>query len=161
MFEASFDGTDRTTVESLLARGPQFLKKLVDTMNVLAFKLQSHIVTDKLNGQVLHHRKGILAGSIRVTPAAVDSSSSIGAEVLGGGGVAWYGRVHEYGGDGPYVIEATNKKALRFMVGGKVVFAKRVNHPPLPMRSFMRSSLDDQRAEIAERLQLAMNEASA
>ncbi len=159
MFEASFDGTDREATERLLARGPQFLKKLVDTMNILAFRLQSHIVVDKLQGQVLQHRSGKLGTSIRVNPAYVEAGS-IAADVLGGGGVAWYGRVHEYGGDGPYVIRATNRKALRFMVGGKVVFAKSVNHRPMPMRSFMRSSLDDQRAQIAETLQAAVAEAS-
>lgn len=157
MFEATFDGTDREAAAALLAKGPKVLQILVNRMNVLGAKLQAHIVADKLQGQVLKHRSGKLSASIRLIPASVQSTTLF-AEVLGGGGPAWYGAIHEYGGDRAYTIVPTNRKALRFVIGGRVIFAKRVLHPPLPMRSFMRSSLDDQRESIAIGLQQAMNE---
>jgi hypothetical protein len=43
---------------------------------------------------------------------------------------------------------------LRFQLGGKVVFAKRVNHPGsrMPERSFLRSALYDMESEITRQL---------
>lgn len=41
--------------------------------------------------------------------------------------VEYAGAVHD--GSGPYIIRPRRKKALRFEVGGQVVFAKRVRHP--------------------------------
>jgi hypothetical protein len=41
-----------------------------------------------------------------------------------------YARIHEFGGTTkPHVIEPRNAKALRFIIGGRVVFARRVHHP--------------------------------
>lgn len=37
-------------------------------------------------------------------------------------------------GTSPYVIEAKRKKVLRFVSGGKEIFAKRVNHPGISPR---------------------------
>ena len=70
-----------------------------------------------------------------------------------------YGGIHEFGGRTPaHVIEAKKAAALHFVMGGKDVFAKRVNHPgsQMPERSFMRSSLRDLRDEIIDRLQAAV-----
>lgn len=157
MFSASFDGTDVIAAKGLLDRGPRIIEKLVVTMNVQARRLQSHIQVDKLSGQVLKPRSGKLRGSIRVIDAAV-SNATIFAEVLGGGGLAPYGEVHEYGGKAPYVIVPKNRKALRFMMNGKIVFARKVIHPPLPERSFMRSGLDDMRAGITTSLQTTLDQ---
>jgi hypothetical protein len=146
--DGSFEGSDQRISAMLQKKGPAAVAEVVNGVNVQAFKLQSHIVVDKLNGQVLHHRSGKLAGSIHVIPATV-AGGSISADVLGAGGPAWYGRIHEYGGAKAYVIEATKRKSLMFRIGDRVVFAKRVNHPPAVERSFMRSALDDLRATIA------------
>ena len=48
-----------------------------------------------------------------------------GARSVGG---AFYGEFVRKG-TAPHVIEARPGKALRFVIGGQVVFAKRVNHP--------------------------------
>lgn len=45
----------------------------------------------------------------------------------GGGGVKYAG--YENDGTEPHIIRARRKKSLRFMVGGRVVFAKAVHHP--------------------------------
>lgn len=147
--DASFEGSDQQVTAMLRRKGPEAIKAMVFGVNTQAAKLQSHIVLDKLSGQVLNIRSGKLAGSIRIDPPATVTAESIFADVVGGGGPAWYGKIHEYGGVKSYIIEASHKKALMFRVGSKVIFAKRVNHPPLPMRSFMRSALDDLRENIA------------
>ena len=46
------------------------------------------------------------------------------------------------------------------MVGGKLVFARRVNHPPAKERLFLRSSLDDMRDQIITRLSSAAKTAA-
>ena len=51
-----------------------------------------------------------------------------------------------------------NKKALAFMLGGKQVFARRVQHPPIQERSFMRSSLEEMRPGIIAGLEETIQE---
>lgn len=52
-----------------------------------------------------------------------------------------YARMHEEGTD-PHVIFPKRAKALRWMVGGKAVFARRVNHPGTKPRLYMKGSMD-------------------
>lgn len=72
--------------------------------------------------------------------------SSIGYQIINEGqGVAVgtnveYGRYHQFGANLPAMtITPKRAKALRFMVGGKVVYAKRANIPArkLPQRQFL------------------------
>ncbi|MFA5711470.1 hypothetical protein [Mycolicibacterium sp.] len=48
--------------------------------------------------------------------------------------------VHE--GSRPYVIRPRKAKALRFQVGGRTVFAARVNHPGVRARPFLRNAAE-------------------
>lgn len=63
-----------------------------------------------------------------------------------------YARIHEYGGQTrAHTILPRNASVLAFMGrDGKMVFARKVNHPGsnIPERSFMRSTLAEQRLEI-------------
>lgn len=55
-----------------------------------------------------------------------------------------YARIHEYGGKTkPHDIVPKHKKVLRFMVGGKAVFARKVRHPGSRMkeRRFIRDPI--------------------
>ncbi len=59
-----------------------------------------------------------------------------------------------YGGfvrDGtkPHVIEPVNAKALRFMIAGQVVFAKRVNHPGNKSNPYHIRTLEQLRGDIS------------
>lgn len=47
--------------------------------------------------------------------------------VAGGKGIKYTG--YEHDGTRPHIIRARRKKALRFMLDGKVVFRKQVRHP--------------------------------
>lgn|SRR5437870_1270047 len=153
----SFEGSDVRVVAALEATGPNILAALVRKIEQIDLGLQQYIVTQKLQGQVLHHRSGKLASSVRIIPV-VQQGTKISGGIQAAGGVAWYGRLHEYGGAAAYTIVPTNKKALRFFVGGHAVFTKRVLHPPTLQRSFMRSSIEERREWIIGGLRAAMIE---
>jgi hypothetical protein len=100
--------------------------------------MQGWIVSQELHGQVLKQRSGKLAGSIRMIPATVEGAGVVTGHVEGAGGPAWYGRIFEEGGTGPFDIVPVSAKALRFIGSdGEVHFAKIVHHPGLPSRPFM------------------------
>jgi phage gpG-like protein len=124
-------------------------------MRQLTINLQKHVINDKLHGQVLKQRSGKLARSIQ-QESHTDDEVVIG-EVFSAGDVK-YAAIHEFGGTTPAHDIIPNKAdALAFMMGGKMVFARVVHHPgsKIPERSFLRSSLADQAAEITEGLKQA------
>lgn len=144
---ASFNGTDEKQAQAFSHLGETFLARLMAKMNRLVLLLQARIVGTKLSGQVLNHRTGKGAASVRVQLAKIEGQSVV-AGVEAGGGPAWYLKVHEFGGTRAYTIQPVTKKALRFMMGGKAVFAKMVHHPALPERSFMRSAANEMKDQI-------------
>jgi hypothetical protein len=112
-----FGGSDQKVASWLAGRGPVVVRVLTQRLTLLMLKLQQHIVREKLSGQVLHRRTGKLAGSIATVPITVDGTTLIG-KVVGASGPAWYGRVHEFGGESAYEIFPVNKKALAFFPQG-------------------------------------------
>ena len=118
------------------------------------------LVKRKVSGEVLRVRTGNLRASIHSTMK--EGATEIKGTVASSGDVK-YAAIHEFGGKtAPHIIEAKGR-ALAFMMGGKQVFAKRVNHPgsTMPERSFLRSSLRDRRDPIVTGLQKAAAEAMA
>jgi hypothetical protein len=149
-------GTDRVIafVSSTERRVTDALRRAVA---IATIDLSNYVKTNKLSGQVLNVKTGTLRRAVKSYPPSGDGpivgTVSVGQEA------AVYGRVHEYGGAGPYEITPIRAKALRFMLGGQAVFAKSVMHPPAKERSFMRSALADKRAEIIARLERAVSSA--
>jgi hypothetical protein len=128
---------------------------LVERINYWDLMLQQRIQR-KLSGEVLHQRSGKLKRSIEVIPAVVDEAAgAIAGKVVGAGGPAWYGKLHEYGTpDRTYTIYPVTKKALRFIIDGKVIFAKSVTVTRgTKERSFMRSSLAELKPDVLAGLQ--------
>ena len=126
--------------------------------NVLAVALEAKI-QQKLSGGVLNTRTGALASSIIAT---VDESSADVSARIGTSGDVKYAAIQEFGGTiPPHEIVPDKAKALAFAIGGKQVFAARVNLPTvtLPERSYLRSSLAEMAEEIAEGLSEAVIEA--
>jgi len=158
MLTISFNGSDKQLISATAAKAAAAESALTDKLNELDLRMQQYIVGEELHGQVLKQRSGRLAGSIRAIPASRSGSEITGA-VEGGGGPAFYARVHEYGGQKEYPIVPVNAKALMFQAGGETIFAKRVNHPPLPERPFMRPALQNMKATIIEELQETLGEA--
>lgn len=119
----------------------------------------SHIQEKRLNfprheppvREGLRHITGNLQRSLRRNTATVSGNSvsgSIGTHVK-------YAGIHEFGGETkPRVIVAKNKQALSFLVGGRRVTVKKVNHPgsKYPARAFIRNGIRDRSEEIGEAL---------
>lgn len=170
----SFNGTDKTLEAWLQAKGPNIVKSLVVKLNSLMIQLQARVVSTKLEGQVLHHRTGKLIDSIRVIPPTVEGGK-LTAGVQGAGGPAWYGKLHETGGDF-FVPEHTRrigydvKGHITHLLtrGGRVRSGVEVGEPGTVRaytvhfleRSFMRTSQQEMKATIESELRDAAGEAS-
>lgn len=154
MIEIKFDSSRVVVHFRQIAAGMR--GTLVRAVNAALIDLQGYIRATKLHGSPLKARTGNLSRSITVTPATDD-----GGRIHGSVGVdrsAPYGKIQEFGVGHPWTIEPKNRKALRFTVGGKVVFAKRVTHPPLAPHPFMHPALEEKRAAINERLRAAVRD---
>jgi HK97 gp10 family phage protein len=145
---------DKELVARLDAMPGRVRDGLVRAVARLGLELQKKVQDEKLSGQVLHQRSGALARSIdtQVSQTETAVSASVGTAVR-------YARFHEYGVAHPWLIQARTARALRFLVGGRVIFRRYVRHPPLPERSFLRSALKEMRPEIEEGLRAAVAEA--
>jgi phage gpG-like protein len=122
-------------------------------MTKLALETQ-RLVQQKLSGQVLNVRTGVLRSSINYH--VQDNASQVTATI--GTGVK-YGRFHEYGVPHSWEIKPARANVLAFKVGGQSIFAARVIHPPLPERSFLRSALREMQPRIKAELSAAVGEA--
>jgi phage gpG-like protein len=130
---------------------------LSDKANALAAALQAKI-QQKLSGTVLNQKSGALASSIVAT--VDDSSANVSATIATSPDIK-YAAIQEYGGViPPHEIVPDKARALAFAVGGKQVFAARVNLPAItmPERSYMRSSLAEMADEITDGLSEAVVE---
>jgi phage gpG-like protein len=124
----------------------------------LAAALQAKI-QQKLSGEALRMRSGALAGSIGVT--IEQSSAGVSVRLFTSPDVK-YAAIHEFGGTiPPHQIVPDKAKALAFLLGGKQVFAARVNLPAIamPERSFMRTSLAEMAEDIRHEFGSAVSEA--
>lgn len=135
--------------------------ELFKSVTKLSLQLENYIKTNKLSGQVLNKISGRLQSSIH------SRVSDTGTKITGSAFSAApmpYAAIHEYGGTIPaHEIFAKNAQALRFMIGGKIVFAKSVQIPDvkMPERSFMRSALADKRVAIIQELTAAVTRGTA
>jgi phage gpG-like protein len=127
---------------------------LVTKTGVLRLMLESK-AKEKVSGQVLNVRTGRLRRAI--FSQTIDRTN----EIIGRAAVSSdvpYAAIHEYGGKTPaHDIVPVGAKALAFMAGGKMRFAKIVHHPgsTMPERSFMRSSLRELTPDIISGLKEA------
>lgn len=99
------------------------------------------LVRAKVSGEVLHASSGALGVSLRAE--VCEAADGFAARVWSDGSVA-YARIQEYGGRIALpAIAARNAKALSFVYGGRMVFAKRVaaHVIDIPEHAYMRASL--------------------
>jgi phage gpG-like protein len=154
MLDVSLDGG----LSASLAAMPERLRDALSSkVATLAAELQAKI-QQKLSGTVLNQKSGALARSIA---ASIDDSSADVAVTIAMSDIK-YAAIHEFGGTiPPREIVPDKAKTLAFVVGGKQVFAARVNLPAIamPERSYMRSSLAEMADEIRESLTGAVVEA--
>jgi hypothetical protein len=139
-------------VDKLAQKPELFIEAVARKVRKFVLMLQRKIVDEKLQGQVLQLRSGKLSRSIKAMPVMVEGDVVTG-DVEGAGPSATYGVYAEEGGQRSYIIEPKSKKALGFIAaGGAKIFARRVVHPPIKQRSFMRSSLDEMTNQIVSDL---------
>lgn len=157
MFKIELKG-DSELIAKIDAAPQNVRRELTKEITAIVLLLEGHIKRDKLSGQVLHVRSGDLRRSVHAVLPVLQTATGVTGKV-GQSGDVKYGAIHEFGGTTPaHVIEAKKGEALAFMMGGKQVFFKKVNHPGsvMPERSYMRSGLADLREEIGQRLQGAV-----
>ncbi|HZZ63839.1 MAG TPA: hypothetical protein VFE63_22190 [Roseiarcus sp.] len=118
----------------------------------LAAKLTDRVRDDKLAGAVLNARSGALRDSI-FSDVSADADGILAT--VGSNGNVKYAAIQEYGGKtSAHEILPGKAKALAFVVGGALRFARKVEHPGsvIPERSYLRSSLDEMSGEIVQAL---------
>ena len=108
----------------------------------------------KVSGPVLKNRSGTLRRKIN------SQFEDRGDRIIGRVGLSLiYAAIHEYGGvTRAHVIRPRNKKALAFQVGGQSLVRKSVQHPgsKMPERSYLRSSLRENKARILAAIDAAV-----
>lgn len=92
---------------------------------------------------------GRLAGSWTLQRVS-EMYSTVGTSVK-------YALVQNDGSD-PYEIFPRNARALRFTVGGSVIFAKRVSHPGIRGKQYIEKSIEQTNARAREFVEIALEE---
>ncbi len=117
--------------------------------------LREYIVTRKLAGQVLNIRTGVLARSVdwdvTVDPGRVWGKVFIGKQ-------AWYGKIHEYGGQFWYPTTTQTRTMAWGRKTNPYTVLVRAHQMKFPERSFMRSSLSEWREKAEAQIRLAVRE---
>ena len=154
MFSLAVEGLD--VLDAQFADLPTVVQAALQAKAIaLAAALTAHVVNDKLSGQVLAVKSGLLRASI-ASDVEVDGDA-VRSRIFVGPGVK-YAAIQEFGGRTPaHDIVPDKARALTFVIGGRRVFAKVVHHHGsiIPARSYLRSSLADMAGEIAATLKAA------
>jgi phage gpG-like protein len=133
---------------------PRVLGLVRQAVEAEAINLVRDVKENKLTGQALKTRTGTLRRSINYALTVQDQglTATVGTNLV-------YAAIHEYGGvTRAHVIQARNKKALAFQMGGQTIMRKSVQHPgsKMPERSFLRASLRDNEARIKANIAAAV-----
>jgi phage gpG-like protein len=147
MIEGTVTG-DSVVIARLERLGPSLRQALHDAMMVQMFRIQRAVVTEKLSGDPLHRRTGVLASSINAT--VEDRGDDIVGRV---GTKVFYGRIHEYGGT--FEIPAHERRTK----SGKTTTV-RAHKATFPERSFLRSVLSELRPSVVDAIQTAIKNAA-
>jgi phage gpG-like protein len=147
----SFAVNDRVVRDKFATMSRRVHDKMLAAQIRLGARLVDYIRSVKLSsGNPLNIRSGKLSESIGSNTE--DSGSFISTTVFSQG--LPYARIHEFGGD----VYPVNAKALIFEIGGKKIFSQ---HVRIPERSYLRSSLIENKANINAALRRAVKDAVA
>ena len=136
----------KAVLEGMRRRTRRVQGAVMEAMQRIVIGLESHIVKDKLSGQVLHRRSGVLSGAVHSVVGTGAGGEIIGKVMVGN--QARYGWVHEYGGT--FTIPAHTRRITHFFgykfpkgQQARELAQVRAHTATYPERSFMRSSLAD------------------
>ncbi len=149
--------TNPPDLQARLSDVPRYLRRIAKVMDKENELTVGHIISRRMTGQgpfaasegKLGVRTGRLRRSLRRTKATIVGDgvvSAIGTNVK-------YMGPHEFGATTkPHTIRAKAGKALRFGIGGKVVFRKSVKHPgsKIPARRPIFRGIEDRRAAYGQ-----------
>ncbi len=152
---------DRQLLARMSALPTRVKADMDNTVRALGYELQARVQRDYLSGQVLKVRTGRLRTSI--TQGQPDSRSRFESTPLTSyayvGTNVSYGRIWEYEGIPAHDVVPVRAKALRFVIGGEVLFRKRARIPAQGPRPFLKPALAAiapfARAQMASSLQRA------
>jgi phage gpG-like protein len=159
MLQISLDGGDEFSAR-LDALPDQLRVALTAKIQALAQALYAQVVGVNLSGSVLNARSGALRDSIQIDVQA--EGARIDAKIFSNGDVPYAG-ILEFGGKtAAHEILRDKARALAFLVNGKQVFARRIQHPgsTFAARSYLGGALDDARGEIAASLREVVADAA-
>ena len=153
---------DKAVIDKLHSLPQKIRQQLADEIKRQWFALQSHVVRNKLSGQVLKRVTGNLASSINVggKDSASEFVESGQGDIIGRVGTkVRYGRIHEFGGT---VTVKAHTRRFNKVYGRPVtpgVMEVGAHSATYPERSFLRSSLNDRSDIIRSALRRAVGEA--
>lgn len=131
--------------------GSLLIAALTRKMNELMIRLQQKVVGDTIPR--FFSAAPNIASSVQFIPSILEGTKIVGGVTAGGprtttitkksGAEVDYAAVQEYGVSHSYEILPIEKRALRFLMDSKPIFAARVLHPPLEARPYMRTALEE------------------
>lgn len=152
MLQISLDGASELSAR-LNALPDQMRTALAAKIEALAQGLYAQVVGVNLDGALVCVRSGALRDSIQVETASQDGA--LDARVFSNGDVP-YAAILEFGGKtAAHEILPDKAKALAFLVNGKQVFARKIEHPgsSFAARSYLGSALEEASDEISSSLE--------
>ena len=120
-------------------------------------EIAGYIKSPNLTGGVLNRRTGTLQSSI-LTEMLPTTGTKVAGRVYQDSSIAPYGKMLN-DGTKPHVIEAVKGKALRFEIGGKVFYRRKVNHPGTTAADFFYSAMEARRQIVNDNINDAIREA--
>lgn len=148
-FTVEFSGAEEVRLK-FLTLSETVRKQLVKSMRDAMISLRAYVAANKLSGQVLHVRTGTLRRSItqRVIESGNDVTGIVGTNVK-------YAPPHEYGFKGTVSVREYLRRTKAGRDATVSAHSRKVDMPP---RSFLRSSLEENRKSILDRLEKGVNE---
>ncbi len=134
---------------------PQILAGVKGALDTWSEELSNYVKDNKLSGNPIKQRSGALRESVNAYRADDGDILQGGA---GAGAGLDYAKALEYGSR-PHEILPRNGKFLRFEKDGRVIFARRVNHPGNRPFRYMRDSFAENSADGVQRIRAAVQEA--
>jgi hypothetical protein len=145
-----------TGIEEKRSLLTDMLAERIDRVNAM----MAERVRGNLSGAVLNRQSGKLLDTVQQVPTQL-SGDELYASVSAGGPEAPYGIYFEEGGTEFYTIAPVNARALAFMMGGRKIFAKIVNHPPTPKLPWFQPEVLTAMDEMPQQLRQVISEVLA
>jgi phage gpG-like protein len=149
MIDISLNDLNKLT-EKMAALPDAVNAMLLTQSQSLAAGLVQNVRDDRLSGQVLQEKTGLLKDSIASLVEGDDNG--VTANIFVDGDVP-YAAIQEYGGETKaHIIEAGRARALAFNWAGKQAFFRCINHPGsvIPAHEYLESALADMQDDIAD-----------